>query len=210
MLRGLRAVAGSLAFGAGLVVASPAFAERATYQAHHRPAAELAGLVGFSFRGVVAFAADEKTNQVLVDGGAAAVAQARVRLAELDRAPVPLSVELVVTSDGKAVWRGKVAVLSGVTARVELGGVREIALPAGGTLTALKARVTATVVKDGVDVRAHAEVSLDGAAGARTVRLTGSARAAAGQARDVARVELAAGRVLALGLLVTPASPASR
>lgn len=204
---GLAWVASLLAIAAGLGSgATSARADGATYQAHHRPAQELAALVGFSLRAEApAMTADEKTNQVLITGPTATVTLARARLAELDRAPVALSLELFVHVDGQVVWQARVAALSGVTARVELAGARSLPLPAGGTLVGLKGSFTATRVESASDLRATLEAALDGASGPRTVRLKGSARLAGDPVQEVAHVQLSTGRALQLKARVTNA-----
>lgn len=167
-MRFLRQVSGAMA--SLLALAAGALAGTAGYQAHHRPAQELARLVGFALRSEAChFTADEKTNTVIVAGPEAAVAQAVARLGELDRAPLGLSVLLVVELEGKPAWQGRMSALSGVTARL-------------GT-EALRGSVTATQVAGAFDVR----VQLDVKTGSSTTRVATAVRTSAGRA-ELARL----------------------
>ena len=206
---GYRAVARALAIAAALVPGA-LFAESASYQAHHRPAPELARLVGFALRTEsLVLTADEKSNTVLIAGAPAAVGEARARLASVDRAPVQLTVELVLEADGQAVWQGRHALLSGVNARVQLRRSPAIALPGGGSITALDGHVTVTAVDGARDIRALLNVELAGARVPASVRLDGSARASDAAAVEIARLPLDGARTLALRVTCAQVSPAA-
>ena len=176
-------------------------ADTATYEAHHRPAAELASLVGFALRGEApALTADEKSSRVLITGPGEQVKRAVTLLGTLDHAPRPVTLEIALEMDDKdrpaVVWHARVSALSGVTARVRL---ESAPVPiAGGTLSALSGKFTATWTDEGWDVRAQLELSCAGAALPKDVRLTGAVRAPANKQKELARVLIAPGRVLVL------------
>ena len=179
---------------------APLLAETATFEAHHRPAAELAALVGFALRGEGAgLTADEKSNRVILTGSQAGMERARRVLADLDRPPRPLMLEVELTAGGGgAVWRAKLGLLSGVTGRVDVTDFHGLTLPGGGKLNAVHGRFTVTEVAEGLDVRGTLEVAVDGGAGARTVKVTGQARAKAGERCRLGEALTGAGETLGL------------
>jgi hypothetical protein len=162
-----------------------AHADTATYLAKHRPAAELAGLAALSMRSARPhILADEKSDRIAIDGPPTAVRAALDLLGKLDVAPRALAIEIEVVSGKEVRWQARLAAFSGVTARASRK-------PAG-KLAAVEAKATATWLDGRWDVRALADVTLEGGT---KVSVRGQARVADGERAEVGAVEAAGERV---------------